>query len=235
MTDSELSCGMWGHLRASSLMYKRMTSRDPMNAGLDVDSDLLQNDVEQEMTNPSWKFSCPHVLVATIVAFLFGYHLGVVNEPLESISVDLGFSGDMLAEGLVVSTCLAAAFAGSLVSGWIADGVGRRRAFQLCSLPMIIGASLCSHMNKIYTFGTNLTWYQSSFILVLLMTKTSFTGLRHPMAFTEAERSVNKVPTETTMNQGGDSSNFSFQLTFHKLNGKNYLEWAQFVCLAIDG
>ncbi|KAF3640416.1 putative plastidic glucose transporter 2 [Capsicum annuum] len=135
---------MWGHLRASSLMYKRMTSRDPMNAGLDVDSDLLQNDVEQEMTNPSWKFSCPHVLVATIVAFLFGYHLGVVNEPLESISVDLGFSGDMLAEGLVVSTCLAAAFAGSLVSGWIADGVGRRRAFQLCSLPMIIGASLCA-------------------------------------------------------------------------------------------
>lgn len=45
-------------------------------------------------------------------------------------------------EGLVVSTCLAGAFAGSLISGWIADGVGRRRAFQLCSLPMIMGASL---------------------------------------------------------------------------------------------
>lgn len=91
-----------------------------------------------------------------------------MNEPLESISVDLGFSGDTLAEGtwilfflnichfffefevlyfpvnegLVVSTCLAAAFAGSLISGWIADGVGRRRAFQLCSLPMLMGASL---------------------------------------------------------------------------------------------
>lgn len=44
--------------------------------------------------------------------------------------------------GLVVSICLAAAFAGSLISGWIADGVGRRRAFQLCSLPMLMGASL---------------------------------------------------------------------------------------------
>lgn len=91
-----------------------------------------------------------------------------MNEPLEIISVDLGFSGDTLAEGtctvsfwnmsflflnskfyifhvnegLVVSTCLAAAFAGSLISGWIADGVGRRRAFQLCSLPMLLGASI---------------------------------------------------------------------------------------------
>ncbi|XP_059287920.1 probable plastidic glucose transporter 2 isoform X5 [Lycium ferocissimum] len=149
ITDSErnkhlLSCGMWGHLGASSSIYKRMTSRDSMNSDVEADSDLLQNGVEQEMTNPSWKYSCPHVLVATIVAFLFGYHLGVVNEPLESISVDLGFSGDTLAEGLVVSTLLGAAFAGSLISGWIADGVGRRRAFQLCSLPMLMGASLCA-------------------------------------------------------------------------------------------
>ncbi|XP_060171861.1 probable plastidic glucose transporter 2 isoform X3 [Lycium barbarum] len=135
---------MRGHLRASSSMYKRMTSRDSMNSDVEADSDLLQNGVEQEMTNPSWKYSCPHVLVATIVAFLFGYHLGVVNEPLESISVDLGFSGDTLAEGLVVSTLLGAAFAGSLISGWIADGVGPRRAFQLCSLPMLMGASLCA-------------------------------------------------------------------------------------------
>ncbi|BBH08434.1 HXXXD-type acyl-transferase family protein [Prunus dulcis] len=42
--------------------------------------------------------------------------------------------------GLVVSTCLGGAFVGSLFSGWVADGVGRRRAFQLCALPMIIGA-----------------------------------------------------------------------------------------------
>ncbi|KAK6784164.1 hypothetical protein RDI58_017618 [Solanum bulbocastanum] len=135
---------MWVHLSASSSMYKRMTSRDSMNADVEADSDILQNGVEKEMTNPSWKYSCPHVLVATIVAFLFGYHLGVVNEPLDSISVDLGFSGDTLAEGLVVSTCLGAAFAGSLISGWIADGVGRRRAFQLCTLPMLMGASICA-------------------------------------------------------------------------------------------
>lgn len=44
--------------------------------------------------------------------------------------------------GLVVSTCLAGALIGSLFSGWIADEFGRRRAFQLCALPMIIGASV---------------------------------------------------------------------------------------------
>lgn len=43
-----------------------------------------------------------------------------------------------------MSTCLGGAFVGSLFSGWLADGVGRRRAFQLCALPMIIGASLRS-------------------------------------------------------------------------------------------
>lgn len=45
-------------------------------------------------------------------------------------------------EGLVVSTCLGGAFIGSLFSGLVADGVGRRRAFQLSALPMIVGASV---------------------------------------------------------------------------------------------
>ena len=31
------------------------------------------------------------------------------------------------------------------------------------------------------------------------------------------------------------NSSMSFQLTSHKLNGRNYLEWAQSVKLAIDG
>ncbi|OIT22055.1 hypothetical protein A4A49_57188 [Nicotiana attenuata] len=35
--------------------------------------------------------------------------------------------------------------------------------------------------------------------------------------------------------QGGDSTHMSFQLTSHRLNGKNYLEWAQSVKFAIYG
>lgn len=45
-------------------------------------------------------------------------------------------------EGLVVSTCLGGALVGSLLSGWVADGIGRRMAFQLSALPMIAGAAM---------------------------------------------------------------------------------------------
>ncbi|GAB4839230.1 hypothetical protein Ancab_028758 [Ancistrocladus abbreviatus] len=133
-----------------SLIYKRLSSRDNMDAmDIDESSALTQNVTWQESTQPSWKLSFLNVLVATISSFLFGYHLGVVNEPLESISSELGFNGDTMAEGLVVSTCLAGAFFGSLLSGWVADGVGRRRAFQLCALPMIIGASISATTKKL--------------------------------------------------------------------------------------
>ncbi|KAI5320491.1 PREDICTED: probable plastidic glucose transporter [Prunus dulcis] len=143
---------MRGRQREAYSMYKRLSSRDYTNTidmeakelidAIDVEesSALLQKSTVPEPSNPSWRLSFPHVVVATLSSFLFGYHLGVVNEPLESISKDLGFKGNTLAEGLVVSTCLGGAFVGSLFSGWVADGVGRRRAFQLCALPMIIGA-----------------------------------------------------------------------------------------------
>ncbi|KAJ9167831.1 hypothetical protein P3X46_019424 [Hevea brasiliensis] len=135
--------GMWGRQREANSMYKRMPSRDYTNiVDVEDNSALVQNDQDPEASNPSWRLSFPHILVATITSFLFGYHIGVVNEPLESISLDLGFNGNTLAEGLVVSTCLGGALIGSLFSGWIADGFGRRRAFQLCALPMVIGASV---------------------------------------------------------------------------------------------
>ncbi|KAK2432576.1 Major facilitator superfamily protein [Trifolium repens] len=99
---------------------------------------------------PCWRRSLRHVIVASLSSFLYGYHIGVVNETLESISIDLGFSGNTLAEGLVVSICLGGAFIGSLFSGWIADGVGRRRSFQLCALPMIIGAIMSATSTSLW-------------------------------------------------------------------------------------
>ncbi|KAL1538338.1 putative plastidic glucose transporter 2 [Salvia divinorum] len=124
------------------LVHKLSSSKEHLN-GYDYSREgLLGYSHSGHISNPSWKRPLPHILVATISSFLFGYHLGVVNDTLESISVELGFSGSTLAEGLVVSTCLAGALLGSLFSGWISDGLGRRRAFQLCALPMIIGASM---------------------------------------------------------------------------------------------
>ncbi|CAH2068028.1 unnamed protein product, partial [Thlaspi arvense] len=122
---------------------KRVPSKESLSALDKAETAVrLPTVTGKDIGNPSWKRSLPHVLVASLTSLLFGYHLGVVNETLESISIDLGFSGNTIAEGLVVSTCLGGAFIGSLFSGLVADGVGRRRAFQLSALPMIVGASL---------------------------------------------------------------------------------------------
>ncbi|GAB4850215.1 hypothetical protein Ancab_029509 [Ancistrocladus abbreviatus] len=140
---------MRGRQRDVLSPYKRVSSKEHLDAnGIDAASAHLQS-LGKEGANPSWKHSLPHILVATVSSLLFGYHLGVVNDTLESISIDLGFSGDTLAEGLVVSTCLGGAFVGSLFSGSIADGFGRRRAFQLCALPMIVGASMSATTNSL--------------------------------------------------------------------------------------
>ncbi|KAJ3692243.1 hypothetical protein LUZ60_012593 [Juncus effusus] len=133
----------------NSSVYKRMASKE-LNCFTDPDIESpVKNSLSQENGNPSWKLSLPHVCVATLISFLFGYHVSVVNEPLESISLDLGFAGNTLAEGLVVSTCLGGAFMGCLFSGSIADGIGRRRTFQLSALPMIIGSALSASANNL--------------------------------------------------------------------------------------
>lgn len=43
------------------------------------------------------------VCVAAMGAFLFGYHLGVVNGPLEQIAADLNFAGNTVLQGSVRS------------------------------------------------------------------------------------------------------------------------------------
>ncbi|CAN0858656.1 Probable plastidic glucose transporter 3 [Linum grandiflorum] len=136
------------HLENSYYTYKRLSSKDFVDSYEDREDGPIETG--KDIGNPPWRRSLMHILVATISSFLFGYHLGVVNETLESMSLDLGFSGNTMAEGLVVSTCLGGAFIGSLFSGWVADGVGRRRAFQLCALPMIIGASMSATTNSLW-------------------------------------------------------------------------------------
>lgn len=91
---------------------------------------------------PSWHLSLPHVCVASIGAFMFGYHSGVVNAPLLFIARDLGFADSSFAQGWVVSICLVGALLGCILSGPIADTLGRRRSAQLSAIPIIIGASL---------------------------------------------------------------------------------------------
>ncbi|CAN6540901.1 unnamed protein product [Malus baccata var. baccata] len=158
---------MRGRHREAFSMYKRLSSRDYSNT-IDLDTKELMDPLDMEESsgfNPCIRFSsctekyssrtfkplmeaifppctCGNsIYILVWLPSRVGAYCPVVNEPLESISKDLGFKGNTLAEGgLVVSTCLAGALVGSLFSGWLADGVGRRKAFQLCALPMIIGA-----------------------------------------------------------------------------------------------
>ncbi|WVZ14881.1 hypothetical protein V8G54_012447 [Vigna mungo] len=151
-------CLMWvGHLRENSSMYKRAPSRDYSTMD-DVEENLgnLKSFMEAFLTSctcgdhffiPFWIPSRNRMKTQIL---MFCVIFRVVNEPLESISVDLGFHGNTLAEGLVVSICLGGALIGCLLSGWIADGVGRRRTFQLCALPMIIGASMSAATNNLF-------------------------------------------------------------------------------------
>jgi sugar porter (SP) family MFS transporter len=84
------------------------------------------------------------VAVASCGAFAFGYHLGVLNGPLERIAADLGFEGNANLQGLVISSSLAGAAVGSLGGSGLADALGRRKAFFLDCVPLLLGALLCS-------------------------------------------------------------------------------------------
>lgn len=122
-------------------MYKRLPSRDSRDdqgfASLSVSLDPL---VEVPAVSPPWRLSLPHVSVALLSAVLYGYHMGVVNAPLQVMAADLGFLENALAQGWVVSICLFGAFFGCAASGSVADSIGRRRAFQLSTIPMLLGA-----------------------------------------------------------------------------------------------
>ncbi|KAG0558406.1 hypothetical protein M758_10G024400 [Ceratodon purpureus] len=90
----------------------------------------------------SWLPALPHVLTAAMANFMFGYHIGVMNGPLESIARELKFEGDTIMEGFVVSIFIVGAFLGSVGGGVFADKLGRRRTFQLDAIPLVLGAAL---------------------------------------------------------------------------------------------
>ncbi|KAL2926340.1 putative plastidic glucose transporter 1 [Bienertia sinuspersici] len=96
-----------------------------------------------------WLPALPHVSTASMANFLFGYHIGVMNGPIVSVARELGFEGNSIIEGLVVSIFIAGAFIGSLVSGTLVDKLGCRRTFQIDTIPLIIGAILSAQAHSV--------------------------------------------------------------------------------------
>ena len=72
-------------------------------------------------------------------AVLFGYHLGVVNTPLDAMAKTLGFVGDEAVAGAVVSSTLVGATVGAPLAGAMADKFGRRGAMVRNSV--LLGAA----------------------------------------------------------------------------------------------
>ena len=67
-----------------------------------------------------------------------------MNGPLDAIASSLGFAGDAAKQGLVVSSLLVGATAGSLGGSALADAAGRRGGLVATALPLAIGALLCA-------------------------------------------------------------------------------------------
>eukprot|EP00249_Psilotum_nudum_P028865 c38842_g1_i1 orf=440-2113(-) len=113
---------------------------------LTVRAQAADGEVEQLTTATSVTSSTgsvlPYVAIASLGAILFGYHLGVVNGALEYIAADLGFPGNTVLQGWVVSSTLAGATVGSFTGGALADKFGQTRSFQLDAIPLVVGALL---------------------------------------------------------------------------------------------
>lgn len=66
----------------------------------------------------------------------------IINGPLDSIAKELKFDGDTILEGFIVSIFIVGAFIGSISGGVLTDAIGRRQTFQICAIPLVIGAAL---------------------------------------------------------------------------------------------
>ncbi|XP_078181595.1 major facilitator superfamily protein isoform X2 [Carex rostrata] len=96
-----------------------------------------------------WLPVFPHVLTASMANFLFGYHIGVMNGPIEDIARELGFQGNPFLEGLVVSIFIVGAFIGSISFSSLVDNLGCKRTLQIDTIPLILGAFLSAQAHSI--------------------------------------------------------------------------------------
>ncbi|KVH93081.1 General substrate transporter [Cynara cardunculus var. scolymus] len=105
-----------------------------------------QNDHEIDL---GWLPAFPHTLVASMSNFLFGFHIGVMNGPIVSTAKELGFEGNSILEGIVVSMFIAGAFLGSAGAGYMVDRLGFRRTLQVDTVPLILGAVLSAQAHSL--------------------------------------------------------------------------------------
>jgi hypothetical protein len=111
--------------------------------GDDLNPDELEDD-DYVYVGDDWNdvgpSLAPSIVTACLGAFLFGYHSAVINAPLADIAEDLGFAGDNVAKGAIVSIMVVGGFAGGLGIGPFSDKEGRRAALVATTVPLALGA-----------------------------------------------------------------------------------------------
>ncbi|PKA51487.1 putative plastidic glucose transporter 1 [Apostasia shenzhenica] len=115
-----------------------------------VEEDEGHGHQEDGSSDLGWLPALPHVMIASMANFLFGYHIGVMNGPIEAIAKELGFDGSPFLEGLVVSIFIVGAFIGCLSSSSFSDMLGYRLTLQIDSIPLILGALLSAQAHSLY-------------------------------------------------------------------------------------
>ncbi|XP_072991811.1 probable plastidic glucose transporter 1 [Typha latifolia] len=124
-------------------------SLDPEPQDPDLDEDRYDNKKEEGGVGLGWLPVFPHVLTASMANFLFGYHIGVMNGPIEAVAGELGFEGNSFLEGLVVSIFIVGAFFGSLSSASLIDKFGCQRTLQIDTIPLVLGALLSAQAHSL--------------------------------------------------------------------------------------
>ncbi|KAE8075626.1 hypothetical protein FH972_014322 [Carpinus fangiana] len=128
---------------AAKKQLNELETREPES------EELLVREKNGESFDFGWLPAFPHALVASMSNFLFGYHIGVMNGPIVSIARELGFEGNSILEGLVVSIFIAGAFLGSISAGFLVDKLGCRRTVQIDTIPLILGAILSAQAHSL--------------------------------------------------------------------------------------
>lgn len=124
---------------------RRQNLDENVESGEEIKSPLRQ----QFGWDLGWLPALPHVLTASMANFLFGYHIGVMNGPIEVIAKELGFDGNPFLEGLVVSIFIVGAFIGCISSSSLSEKLGCRRTLQINAIPLIIGALLSAQAHSL--------------------------------------------------------------------------------------
>ncbi len=80
------------------------------------------------------------VLAASVGGVVFGYHTGIIAGAMLFIRNEFHLSSTM--QGVTVSIILLGALCGSFLAGFIADRLGRKRAFFTAALLLLLGTSI---------------------------------------------------------------------------------------------